>query len=70
MRLIKFITIAIFLNIFSLNVFADEKADCSKIKNDTLMGNLKYMMCKKGSDKLDKDGNFKKGSWNIFKKKS
>ena len=34
------------------------------------MGNLKYMMCKKGSDKLDKDGNFKKGSWNIFKKKT
>ena len=26
------------------------------------------MMCKRGSNKLDKDGNFKKGTFNPFKK--
>ena len=47
---------------------AEDKVDCTKIKNDTLVGNLKYLMCKKNSDKIDKDGNFKKGTFNIFKK--
>ena len=47
---------------------AEIKKDCSMIKNDTISGNLKYIMCKRGSDKLDKDGNFKKGTFNIFKK--
>ena len=47
--------------------FAEEKADCSKIKTNSGAGWLKKSMCKKGSDKLDKDGNFKKGTFNIFK---
>ena len=51
-----------------LSIVAQVKKDCSMIKNDTIAGNLKYIMCKRGSDKLDKDGNFKKGTFNIFKK--
>ena len=46
----------------------DGKALCSKIKNDTLAGNLKFIMCKRGSNKIDADGNFKEGTFNILKK--
>ena len=47
---------------------AEEKPDCTKISNKTLVGNLKSFLCKKGSDKLDSDGNFKKGFWKKNKK--
>ena len=50
------------------NVYADDKLDCEKIDNSTVVGNIKYMMCKRGTNKLDKDGNFKKGTFNPFKK--
>ena len=69
MKFIKIITIIAFLSLLSTNLIAEEKTDCSKIKNTTLVGNLKSFLCKKGSDKLDKDGNFKKGLFNPFKKK-
>jgi len=68
MKLIKFSILITFLLTLKSNTFAEEKVDCSKIKNDTLVGNLKFLMCKKNLDKLDKDGNFKKGTFNIFKK--
>ena len=68
MKLIKLISIIAVLSFFSTATFSKEKADCSKIKNDTLVGNLKTLLCKKGSDKLNKDGNFKKGTFNFFKK--
>ena len=75
MRLIKFgtlLTFVIFLTFGSLTLdsIAEEEPDCTHIKNDTLTGNLKYFMCKRKSDKIDKDGNFKEGLFNIFKKKS
>tara|TARA_B100000029_G_scaffold515341_1_gene621850 strand:+ start:867 stop:1121 length:255 start_codon:yes stop_codon:yes gene_type:complete len=69
MKLIKIITIFAFLSLFSTYSIAEEKTDCSKIKNTTLVGNLKTFLCKRGSDKLDEDGNFKKGLFNPFKKK-
>ena len=59
-------TTLFFFNIGS--VYSDDKPNCEKINNKTIMGNIKYMMCKKGSNKLDKDGNFKKGTFNPFKK--
>ena len=61
------IILIIFTTISSVSL-AQEKADCSKIKTNTGSGWLKKAMCKKGSDKLDADGNFKKGTFNIFKK--
>ena len=69
MKLIKIITILTFLSLLSTNGIAEEKTDCAKIKNTTLVGNLKTFLCKRGSDKLDEDGNFKKGLFNPFKKK-
>ena len=68
----KFLQILFLLMFISLNAtisYSGEKADCSKINNKTIAGNIKYILCKKNSDKLDKDGNFKKGAFNIFKKK-
>ena len=69
MKLIKLITVLIFLTSFAFSSFAAEKTDCTHIKNNTLVGNVKNFMCKRNSDKLDKDGNFKKGLFSIFKKK-
>ena len=60
LNLAKIITgIFVSLFIFNSTSFAEEKTDCSKINNKTLMGNIKYVMCKRGSDKLDADGNLK-----------
>ena len=70
MKLTKLASILIFITSLSFGAFAEEKPDCSKITNDTLVGNLKNFLCKRNSDKLDKDGNFKSGVLNIFKKKS
>ena len=68
MKTLKLFIGIIFIISFSNLSKAEVKKDCSMIKNDTISGNLKYIMCKRGSDKLDKDGNFKKGTFNIFKK--
>ena len=68
MKTLKLFIGIIFIFSFSNLSKAEVKKDCSMIKNDTISGNLKYIMCKRGSDKLDKDGNFKKGTFNIFKK--
>ena len=68
MKILKLIIIALYFT-FNINItVADDKPDCSKISNDTLVGNLKYVLCKKNSDKLDKDGNFKKNTFKLFKK--
>ena len=68
MKTLKLFIGIIFIISFANLSKAEVKKDCSMIKNDTIAGNLKYIMCKRGSDKLDKDGNFKKGTFNIFKK--
>ena len=68
MKTLKLFIGIIFIISFSNLSKAEVKKDCSMIKNDTISGNLKYIMCKRGSDKLDKDGNFKKGTFNILKK--
>jgi hypothetical protein len=70
MKMIKTILIVtVTLFILSIgSVYAEVKPDCEKIKNNTIMGNIKHMMCKRDSNKLDKDGNFKKGAFNPFKK--
>ena len=70
MKLIKLIAILFFLTSYVTYTSAEEKTDCSQIKNDTLVCNIKNFMCKRNSDKLDKDGNFKEGLFKIFKKKS
>ena len=72
-RSLKLLLIISALLLIPVNSFAEKKADCSKIKKDTLAGVYKILLCKKGSDKLDKDGNLKKGSLNpinLFKKKN
>ncbi|MDC1476138.1 hypothetical protein N8084_01415 [Pelagibacteraceae bacterium] len=63
MKIIKFFLIILFLSSINSFVYAEEKADCSKISSSTLVGNLKNFLCKRGSDKIDADGNFKKGFW-------
>jgi len=68
MKILKLFITLIFITSFANFSNAEVKKDCSKIKNDTISGNLKFILCKKGSDKLDEDGNFKKGTFNIFKK--
>jgi len=55
----------VFLTTVSL---AEEKVDCNAIKKNTGAGWLKSALCKNGSDKLDSDGNFKKGTFNLLKK--
>ena len=55
MKTLKLFIGIIFIISFSNLSKAEVKKDCSMIKNDTISGNLKYIMCKKGSDKLDKD---------------
>ena len=69
MKIIKTIFIVIATSfIYNVgDVYAEEKLDCEKINNKTIVGNIKYMMCKRGTNKLDKDGNFKKGTFNPFK---
>jgi len=68
LKYLKILIISFFLTFFWSNSFAASKADCSMIKNNTGAGWLKTALCKRGSDKLDKDGNFKKGTFNILKK--
>ena len=68
MKNIKIIIIALALSLLTTVGFSAEKADCSKIDTKTGSGWLKKALCKKGSDKLDADGNFKKGTFNILKK--
>ena len=67
-KIYKIIAVLILLTLFPFNLHSEEKLDCSKINKDTVVGGVKYLMCKRNSDKLDKDGNFKKGIFNIFKK--
>jgi len=68
MKYLKIIIISFFLTLLSSYSFAVDKKDCSMIKNNTGAGWLKTALCKRGSNKLDDDGNFKKGTFNIFKK--
>jgi len=68
MKYLKIITISFFLTLFWSNSFAADKKDCSMIKKNTGAGWLKTALCKSGSNKLDADGNFKKGTFNILKK--
>ena len=60
----------IFLTILLTNISYAEERDCSKIETNTGSGMLKSWLCKRGSDKVGEDGNFKKGLFNPFKKKS
>ena len=64
----KIVLISSIIVLFSTLSFGEEKADCSKIKTNSGSGWLKKALCNKGSDKLDADGNFKKGTFNIMKK--
>ena len=68
MKILKIFIVILILVFFNTQSISEQKTDCTKIDNSTLVGNLKYVLCKKNSDKLDKDGNFKKGTFNIFKK--
>tara|TARA_B100000029_G_scaffold275871_1_gene270505 strand:+ start:70 stop:288 length:219 start_codon:yes stop_codon:yes gene_type:complete len=68
MKKFKITIICLFFILYTNSINAEEKKDCSKIKNDTLAGNLKFIMCKRGSNKIDADGNFKEGTFNILKK--
>ena len=68
MNFLKIIIISLCINLISVNSFAEDKKDCSMIKKNSGAGWLKAALCKRGSDKLDDEGNFKKGTFNIFKK--
>jgi hypothetical protein len=68
MKLFKILLISSIFFLFSNLSYGKEKTDCSKIETNTGSGWLKKALCKKGSDKLDSDGNFKKGTFNILKK--
>ena len=68
MKNVKIIIIASIFSFIASGSIAAEKTDCSKIELKTGAGWLKKALCKKGSDKLDADGNFKKGTFNILKK--
>ena len=50
MKTLKLFIGIIFIISFSNLSKAEVKKDCSMIKNDTISGNLKYIMCKRGSD--------------------
>ena len=68
MKKFKVTIISIFISLFVNISFAADEKDCSSIKKNTGAGWLKSALCKRGSDKLDDQGNFKKGTFNIFKK--
>jgi hypothetical protein len=64
----KLILLTVLMGFFTTSSFsAMNKADCDKIKLKTGSDYLKKSLCKKGSDKLNADGSFKKGTFNIFK---
>ena len=66
----KIILLTFVMVFFTTSSFsAMNKADCDKIKLKSGSDYLKKSLCKKGSDKLNADGTFKKGTFNIFKKK-
>ena len=57
----KLILIAIVVSFFMTPSYsAMDKADCDKIKIKTGADLLKKSLCKKGSDKLNPDGTFKR----------
>ena len=63
----KLLLLAIIFAFFTTNSFgAMDKNDCDKIEIKTGADMLKKSLCKKGSDKLNPDGTFKKGAF--FKK--
>jgi len=68
MKIFNILLIVSFLTLNTVTSYSEEKANCSKINKNTIVGNIKYLMCKRGSDKIDSEGNFKKGTFNIFKK--
>jgi hypothetical protein len=68
MNILTVILLSFFIAISTTNSFAENKKDCTHIDKDTGSGWLKSALCKRGSDKLDEDGNFKKSTFNLFKK--
>ena len=68
MKYIKLLLISFVFSLIITTSYSEEKADCSKIETNNGSGWLKKYLCKKGSDKLDADGNYKKGTFNLFKK--
>ena len=65
----KFILITLITVFFTTSSFgAMDKADCDKIELKTGADYLKKNLCKRGSDKLNPDGTFKKGTFNLLKK--
>jgi hypothetical protein len=68
MKLFKILLLGIIINTFTTISYSDDKKDCNNIKKNTGSGWLKTYLCKKGSSKLDKDNNFKKGTFNLLKK--
>ena len=66
MKKIKFVPIALFLTLFSFNVIAEEKIDCSSIKSDTAVGVYDKIRCKMGKPPREK-GVLKKKLKGIFK---
>ena len=68
MNKFKIIIISSIIMLFSTLSIAEEKPDCSKISTNSGSGWIKKALCNKGSNKLDADGNFKKGTFNPWKK--
>ena len=66
MKKIKFITVLIFLTLFSFNTFAAEKIDCSDYKSDTAVGIFDKIRCKMGKPPREK-GVVKKKLKNLLK---
>ena len=65
-KIMPIIIIAVFITTPSFSIM--DKEDCDKIELKTGSDYLKKALCKKGSNKLNPDGTFKKGTFNLFKK--
>ena len=74
MKLLKYLILVTALCLFMNNNSFAEKKDCSQIKNDTLVGNVKYLMCKTGgkTTKETKEKSSKPDGWfkKLLKKKN
>ena len=66
MKLLKISALVIFLSSFSTVSFSIEKEDCSAIDNSTVVGNIKYLKCKRAGKSLK--SNVKDGSKSLLEK--
>jgi hypothetical protein len=66
MKLLKISALVLFLSSFSTVAFSVEKKDCSTIDNSTVVGNIKWIKCKRSGESVG--SNVKSGGKSLLEK--